>query len=193
MDINYLKDSFKKVYGTPEKGAIFLGCGLLVTKTIIVLNPSATLSISGVALMVFMLKPMYHYTHTSIYGIVKRNIANYVFSQIAYFGTKSLGFSISYFPAMIALTITEIATKLIFDYKEQRKQHYNGFDILGISRSASNNEIKVAYRRLALIYHPDKLKKQQNESEENFQARLKVQKEKMSELNLAYKALLPST
>ena len=35
-------------------------------------------------------------------------------------------------------------------------QHKNYYQILGISASANASEIKAAYRRLALIYHPDK-------------------------------------
>lgn len=32
----------------------------------------------------------------------------------------------------------------------------NYYDILGIPRSASIHEIKIAFRKLALLYHPDK-------------------------------------
>ncbi|KAF1788853.1 Tetratricopeptide repeat [Phytophthora cactorum] len=39
--------------------------------------------------------------------------------------------------------------------KTQRRTHY---DVLGIEKTATNDQIKKAYRKLALVYHPDKAK-----------------------------------
>ncbi|MDD5770442.1 MAG: DnaJ domain-containing protein [Candidatus Gracilibacteria bacterium] len=53
----------------------------------------------------------------------------------------------------------------------------NFYDILGISKTATNDEIKKAYRKLAMQYHPDRNKS--NKEAEN----------KFKEINQAYETL----
>eukprot|EP00928_Gymnodinium_smaydae_P004851 TRINITY_DN11660_c0_g1_i1.p1 TRINITY_DN11660_c0_g1~~TRINITY_DN11660_c0_g1_i1.p1 ORF type:complete len:1321 (-),score=187.02 TRINITY_DN11660_c0_g1_i1:181-4143(-) len=55
--------------------------------------------------------------------------------------------------------------------KEKPKPPANFYDVLGVARNATTSEIKQAYRRLALTYHPDK-----NKDPEAVQIFLDVQK-----------------
>jgi DnaJ-class molecular chaperone len=52
----------------------------------------------------------------------------------------------------------------------------NFYEILGVSKDASENDIKKAYRKLSLQYHPDR--NQESESEE-----------KIRKINVAYETL----
>ena len=61
-----------------------------------------------------------------------------------------------------------------------KKKDY--YDILGVDRNASESEIKSAYRKQALKWHPDKNPNNKAEAEE-----------KMKEVNQAYEVLSDST
>ena len=53
------------------------------------------------------------------------------------------------------------------------------YEVLGVSGSASSDEIKKAYRKLSMQYHPDKVR----HLGEEFQ---RVAEEKMKDINSAY-------
>ena len=47
-----------------------------------------------------------------------------------------------------------------------KKDIANCYSILGVKKSASNEQIKAAYRKLVKKYHPDKFKPNPNYSDE---------------------------
>ncbi|MCE8163909.1 MAG: DnaJ domain-containing protein [Candidatus Moeniiplasma glomeromycotorum] len=63
----------------------------------------------------------------------------------------------------------------------------NYYEILGVSENASEAEIKSAFRKLALQYHPDKLR--QKLGREPTDSERKQFEEKMKEVNQAYEVL----
>jgi hypothetical protein len=80
-----------------------------------------------------------------------------------------------------------------YNYKSHNNNNYNNFyqnnynkdkfyDILGVSKTASQDEIKKAYRNLARKYHPDRYS---NASEEE----KKLAENRFKEINEAYENL----
>lgn len=73
-----------------------------------------------------------------------------------------------------------------FDYGSIKAMFYNESDsdykILEVSKNATNEEVKKAYRKMAKKYHPDKL---QGLGEEH----LKGAKEKFQKIQLAYEKI----
>lgn len=64
------------------------------------------------------------------------------------------------------------------------KENNRAYQILGINRNASDDEVKSAYRKLVREYHPDKM--QAKGVPEDF---MKIAHEKMTEINQAYDAI----
>lgn len=75
------------------------------------------------------------------------------------------------------------------NFEDVQSKYYrntaNDYETLGLSASATPEEIKKAYRKLALKYHPDKV----NQLDENEQ---KVAKEKFQKIQEAYEAIKKS-
>ncbi|MGK5594907.1 MAG: J domain-containing protein [Parachlamydiaceae bacterium] len=71
---------------------------------------------------------------------------------------------------------------------ESRYARY--YSVLGLESTASKGEIKKAYMKLALKYHPDKAVRSQNESEDEFDKRKRMHEEQFKIIAEAYKALM---
>ncbi|WP_442879426.1 DnaJ domain-containing protein [Clostridium sp.] len=52
-----------------------------------------------------------------------------------------------------ATTYSKLISEFKDGYSEQSKEDY--YDVLGVSKDASKEEIKAAYRKLSRLYHPD--------------------------------------
>ena len=56
--------------------------------------------------------------------------------------------------------------KILFSLYKMNSEDY--YQILGISRSANDSEIKKAYRKMAIKWHPDKNPENKEEASEKF-------------------------
>lgn len=67
-------------------------------------------------------------------------------------------------------------------FRQQASEEDRSYEVLGLSRGTSFEEIKKAYRTLSMQYHPDKVAHLGDEFKQ-------VAEEKMKEINAAYQAL----
>ncbi len=60
---------------------------------------------------------------------------------------------------VVVFVVLALLFKVIFDFASRNENKLKGFDpfeILGVPRDAPLRDIKKAYRKLALEFHPDK-------------------------------------
>lgn len=72
------------------------------------------------------------------------------------------------------LTISTYLLYTIYEAHWTIRQNPSFYQLLGVSHNASDREIKSRFRRLAAIYHPDKLNAQTSKTHEDFFRKLKV-------------------
>merc|ERR1712151_880520 len=70
----------------------------------------------------------------------------------------------------------------------KQKKKLDPYKVLGIKPNATNDEIKKAYRKLALKNHPDKVKLNGDTEEENEKIKLNAHA-KFTEISAAYETL----
>ena len=63
-------------------------------------------------------------------------------------------------------------------------------EILGVAKTASREEIKTAFKKLALHYHPDKIYQEEGEENKTFKQRQAANEEKFKDVHKAYKKLM---
>ena len=73
---------------------------------------------------------------------------------------------------------------LVYNSEQTRIKLWDPYDILGVSRSLSEREIDKFYRRLSIVYHPDKVKPDPNKNET-----VESINDRWVEMTKAYKAL----